>query len=85
VSTHVHASGLHATLALGYGTHLKIYLASMSKVVSTNTMLAYAYSFNGDVSTWNMSNNRDFGLLFTSCTSFNGDLSAWDVSYAEIL
>jgi surface protein len=46
-------------------------------------MFSFSYSFNGDVSTWNMSNNRDFGYMFSSCVSFTGDLSTWDVSNAE--
>jgi surface protein len=55
----------------------------MSQVTTTKDMFSFAYSFAGDVSTWNVSNNRDFGYMFSSCLSFNSNLSAWDVSNAD--
>ena len=48
-------------------------------------MFSFAYSFDGDVSTWNMTNNRDFGYMFSGCVSFTSDLSQWDVSNAGLI
>lgn len=43
-------------------------------------MFAFASSFNGDVSTWNMSNIRSCDAMFKDCVSFTGNLDSWDVS-----
>lgn len=55
----------------------------MSKVSSTAGMFASSYKFNGDVSTWDMSNNRDYTGMFKNCVSFSQDLAAWNVRNAE--
>jgi len=36
--------------------------------------------FNQDLSSWDVSNGTDFGLMFWNCNVFNQDLSSWDVS-----
>ena len=38
-------------------------------------------SFNGDLSSWDVSNVTDMHrFMFQDATNFNGDLSSWDVS-----
>ena len=43
-------------------------------------MFLGATSFNGDISTWNVSNVTNMRAMFYEATSFNGDISTWDVS-----
>eukprot|EP00519_Triparma_laevis_P003093 CAMPEP_0182500088 /NCGR_PEP_ID=MMETSP1321-20130603/8263_1 /TAXON_ID=91990 /ORGANISM="Bolidomonas sp., Strain RCC1657" /LENGTH=49 /DNA_ID= /DNA_START= /DNA_END= /DNA_ORIENTATION= len=43
-------------------------------------MFYEAKAFNGDLSTWNVSNVTTMAGMFGSASVFNGDLSSWDVS-----
>ena len=43
-------------------------------------MFSQATSFNGDISSWNVSHAGSLQSLFQGATSFNIDLSSWDVS-----
>ena len=43
-------------------------------------MFYNAYSFNGDLSKWDVSKVVDMSSMFRSATSFNGDISKWDGS-----
>ena len=36
--------------------------------------------FNGDISSWDVSNVNDMTYMFYKCKKFNQDLSTWDVS-----
>jgi len=49
----------------------------------------FCTNFNGNISTWDVSNITLFGdasnSLFTGCSSFNNDISGWDVSSASSL
>merc|ERR1712048_779545 len=38
------------------------------------------YSFNGDLSKWDVSSVTSMTSMFSQATLFNGDLSKWDVS-----
>jgi surface protein len=44
-----------------------------------NSMFARAISFNGDVSTWDVSRVVDFSAMF-KITKFNGNLSSWNTN-----
>ncbi len=46
---------------------------------------SYAKSFNGDLSSWNVSQVQDMQGMFASASSFNGnwDLSSWDVRQVQ--
>ena len=39
-----------------------------------------ASSFNGDLSSWDVSSVKDMSWMFDAASSFNGDISSWDVS-----
>jgi surface protein len=43
-------------------------------------MFNNASSFNGDISSWDVSNVTNMSDMFFQATSFNGDISNWDVS-----
>ena len=43
-------------------------------------MFSNAYSFNGDISSWNVSGATDTSHMFSNAYSFNGDISSWNVS-----
>ena len=45
-----------------------------------STMFAAAWSFNGDLSKWDVSRVTRMDVMFREARSFNGDLSSWDVS-----
>ena len=36
--------------------------------------------FNGDISSWDVSNVKDMSFMFWECPKFNSDISEWDVS-----
>ena len=51
--------------------------------VSQITDISYLFeytNFNGNISTWDVSNVTDMKWVFFGCTKFNQDISAWDVS-----
>ena len=37
-------------------------------------------NFNGDISSWDVSNVTNMNRMFAGCESFNQDISSWDVS-----
>jgi len=43
-------------------------------------MFYEAFTFNGDISTWDVSSVSNMELMFTRASSFSGDLSGWNVS-----
>lgn len=45
-------------------------------------MFRDAFSFNGDVSSWQPSNATNFRLAFNNANSFNKDVSTWSISSA---
>ena len=45
-----------------------------------NSMFQYASTFNGDISSWNVSAVTDMNYMFSDASTFNGDISDWDVS-----
>merc|ERR1711897_67168 len=42
-------------------------------------MFYSAYSFNGDISSWDVSKVTDMYSMFEDARSFNGNMSQWDV------
>ena len=51
--------------------------------VSEITNMSYLFErtdFNGDISSWDVSNVTDMQCMFYKCSKFNQDISSWDVS-----
>ena len=51
-----------------------------SEITDMNSMFYEATAFNGDLSSWDVSNVIIMEGMFSDASSFNGDLSSWDVS-----
>ena len=52
----------------------------LSGVTDMSNMFNGASSFNGDLSSWNVSSVTDMSDMFNGASSFNGDLASWNVS-----
>ena len=52
----------------------------LSGVTDMDSMFSGATSFNGDLSSWNVSQVTHMGDMFFSATAFNQNLSPWNVS-----
>ena len=52
----------------------------LSDVNDMSGMFSQASSFDGDISSWNVSGVTDMHNMFYRVSSFNSDLSSWDVS-----
>jgi surface protein len=50
----------------------------VSEVTNMEVLFVKYEDFNGDVSSWNVSNVKDMRSMFND-TQFNGDLSSWDI------
>ena len=52
----------------------------MSSVTNMGGLFNYATSFNGDLSSWDVSSVTNMNNMFRNATSFNGDIASWNVS-----
>ena len=53
---------------------------NLSNVTDMSKMFLHADSFNGDLSSWDVSGVTSMSAVFADADSFNGDISTWDVS-----
>ena len=53
---------------------------NLSRVSDMSSMFEVALSFNGNLSSWDVSSVTDMSSMFSYAYDFNGDLSSWDVS-----
>ncbi len=51
-----------------------------SGITNMQNMFQSSSSFNGDISTWDVSSVTNMANMFQNSSSFNGDISIWDVS-----
>ena len=51
----------------------------------TQCMFQNAFSFNGNVSGWNVANVGAMGMMFWKARSFDRDLNGWDVGSVTIM
>ena len=67
-----------------YGARNMVYNATdapnLGLVTDMHSMFDGATSFNGDLSSWDVSKVTDMSYMFNFATSFNGNISSWDVS-----
>ena len=52
----------------------------LAKVANMSGMFHSAASFNGDISSWNVSQVTDMSYMFDTARAFNQPLNSWDVS-----
>ena len=52
----------------------------LSRVTDMSSMFSDAYSFDGNLSSWNVSQVTDMSFMFSDAEDFNGDVSSWNVS-----
>merc|ERR1712032_1205490 len=52
----------------------------VSRVIDMQVMFADTFSFNQDLSNWDVSSITNMEVMFSDAKSFNQDLSNWDVS-----
>ena len=63
----------------------------ITKVVTTNvTNMSYVFhyasdSFNGDISSWDVSSVTDMFSMFSGAIAFNQDIGSWDVSKVTVM
>ena len=50
-----------------------------------NNMFSGAWSFNGDLSAWDVSNVTNMTSMFFDSRSFNGDFSEWQFNTSNAL
>ncbi len=53
---------------------------NLSAVTTTESMFERAFSFNGDLSDWDVSTITNMGSMFNSAISFNSTIGSWNVS-----
>ena len=70
-------SGLIANINTQYWTELE---TTCTSGISDMSGVFKSSSFNGDISSWDVSSVTNMGELFFGSSSFNGDISSWDVS-----
>jgi len=75
-------SYLCASLFIHTYKNLHLLHFTVSKVEDMSFMFRDAFSFNGDVSSWQPSNATNFRLAFNNANSFNKDVSTWSISSA---
>jgi surface protein len=51
-----------------------------SQVTNMHKMFYMAFSFNSDLSGWDISQVTDMSFMFSDAKSFNYDLSEWNIS-----
>ena len=71
------ANAFRGASNMGYGA---TDAPDLSGVTSMTRMFYGASSFNGDISSWNVSKVTDMSGMFSSATFFNQPLDSWDVS-----
>lgn len=52
----------------------------LSNVTDMEGMFAYAFSFNSDISGWNVSNITNMAAMFYGASSFNQNIGGWNVA-----
>ena len=55
-------------------------IPDLSKVTDMEDMFCYCYTFNQDISGWNVSKVTNMGGMFADCFAFNQDISSWNIS-----
>lgn len=78
--------GVGITTAEGmfsYAEDLEYVTTPPSNITNMNSMFFRAYSFNHDISDWDVSNVASMNGMFHNAESFNQDIGSWDMSSVE--
>ena len=54
------------------------------EITDMPNLFANMHKFNGNISTWDVSNVTNMYDMFSSCKSFNQDISNWNVSNVDM-
>jgi surface protein len=86
----INAYATNQTTGGGPFTHSTAGVIPFERIVTTNmrnmnSLFSNAATFNGDITSWDVSNVTNVRVMFYNATSFNRNIGAWNVSKVVIM